>query len=1039
MKKLISIIVCLSIVMSLVPASFAAEEEGTFYANCVFDTYYETVQGKTKQFDKVETLTIGSVYDRYAEVKFDISSFSDKEFEGAVISLTGRCSVAGTAVEFRGTDFGTFESSYTLTNFRMELTGIQTVKVAVSDYIKRKVQEGEKEVIFYITTSSPIFSLYSNEYSDLAQRPSLCIMKEEPYIRGQINFQYPHITKETFISDLSATIQKGHPYYFATREDFEKVKQYGRGENEILTEIYSKVKKSADNNITTTPSSVEVVKNNQAYNSRGAECRGIIANCALAYWVEGDEAYAQRAWDEAQVWIDLDSWGTYQYLCNNEVVQGLAICYDWLYDWLSDDQKASLLKALKEKHYNTMYDMLANPSSSKYSASFYRFYFGSNNHALLDNSATFMGAIPLLETDPQFYGFILEKIFDNLKPVVENWYPDSAWYEGIGYWGYTGEYMARWLTCMNTAFGTTYGLGDLECIKGMGAYPAYVASSKYNFVINDGSYEQGRTTSSTYLLSTMSGNPSLEKYTLETQRSLNTLNVYDALAFKADVDYSKIDVSSFPKDKFLRNFDMVTFRDTWDGSQETYGGMFVQDAAETHGVMNSGTIAFEALGEQWITNPGKDSYSLSGYFNNQQDGERWTYYFSRAEANGCLVIDPNEDGGHLIRPGDTINEFRTSERGCYAWADLTATYGRQAQSYKRGVEFMNDRTGLAVQDEVTLLKPQEVYAFYNLNRCDVEIAEDKKSVTVTKDNKKMRINILCDAPYEISVMNTNPLPTSPQMEGNRIIREIKRLAIHFPEIEKFNLRLEFTPYLTEAEIPEAPTEFVPIENWTLPEGEYVRLEASDLLADGVQIPGFIPANRCYIVETLPERLELKADTSKYDVSYETTKDGRAKIAVMKDKQSGRVTSYMVSLPKVVANPTDVDLTGLKELEIVSATATSSSGDSRPEHTLDGDFVSRWSASGRHSITYQLKQPAIVSKIAIAFYVSTPRVSYFDMEVSMNGRDWTTVSINDSFGTEEWEYYDLGNVKAKYIRYRGYGTSKDGWNSINEVKIFGKDE
>ncbi|MBQ4630223.1 MAG: discoidin domain-containing protein [Clostridia bacterium] len=1039
MKKLLSIILCITLVLSLAPASFAAQEVEETYAKCSFDTYYETNQGKTRQFDKVETLTIGSVYDRYAEIRFDISSFADKEFAGAVIQLTGRCSVAGTSVEFRGTDFGSFESSFMLTNFKIDNAGVATVKVAVSDYIKRKVEEGEKEVIFYISTSSPIFSIYSNEYSVAASRPSLCVMKEEPYIRGQINFQYPKVTKDMFISDIADTIKNGHPYYFATRDEFDKIKKYGKGENEVLTEIYTKVKKSADSYVEKTPSSVEIVKNNQAYNSRGAECRGVIASCAIAYWVEGDAKYAQRAWDEAQVWIDLESWGTYQYLCNNEVVQGLAICYDWLYDWLSNDQKELLLKALKEKHYNTMYDMLSNPTSSKYSASFYRFYFGSNNHALLDNSATFMGAIPLLETDPQFYGFILEKIFDNLKPVVENWYPDSAWYEGIGYWGYTGEYMARWLRCMNTAFGTTYGLGDLECIKGMGAYPAYVSSSKYNFVINDGSYEQGRTTSSTYLLSTMSGNPALEKYTLETQRSLNTLNAYDALAYKVDVDYDSIDVSSFPKDKFLRNFDMVTFRDTWDSNQEMYCGMFVQDASETHGVMNSGTIALEALGEQWVTNPGKDAYALAGYFNSQQDGERWTYYFSRAEANGCLVMDPNEDGGHLVSPGDVINEFRSADRGGYAWTDLTATYARQAQSYKRGVEFTNDRSTFAVQDEVTLLKPMEVYSFYNLNRCDIEIAEDKKSVTVTKDNKKMRINILCDAPYEISIMNTNPLPTSPQMEGNRIIREIKRLAIHFPEIEKFNLRLEFTPYLTEAEIPEAPTEFVPIENWTLPEGEYVRLEANDLLADGVSLEGFVPANRCYVVETLPERLELKADTSKYDVSYETTKDGRAKIASMKDKATGRVTSYIVSLPKVVVKPTEVDLTGLKELEIISANATSSSGDSRPEHTLDGDFVSRWSASGRQSITYQLKQPTVVSKIAIAFYVSAPRVSYFDMEVSMNGREWTTVSVNDSFGTEEWEYYDLGNVKAKYIRYRGYGTSIDGWNSINEVKIFGKDE
>ena len=86
--------------------------------------------------------------------------------------------------------------------------------------------------------------------------------------------------------------------------------------------------------------------------------------------------------------------------------------------------------------------------------------------------------------------------------------------------------------------------------------------------------------------------------------------------------------------------------------------------------------------------------------------------------------------------------------------------------------------------------------------------------------------------------------------------------------------------------------------------------------------------------------------------------------------------------------------------------------------------------------YRLKRPS-TNWIAIAFYSGSTRYTYFDMQVSEDGKNWTTVSVNESCGvSDDFEYFDLGGVKAKYVRYKGYGNTVNGWNSVTEVQILG---
>ena len=1034
MKKILSLLLALTMVISLMPTVFAESLTENLYAECVYDTYHENNQGRIKKYDDTSTILAGSVFDRYAEIRFNISAFSGVEFGGAVLGINARNNYEGTSINYYGSLDGTYKTAYALTSYKPN-KGKAVCEVAVTDYIKEAVSRGDKEVVFFIKASSPVLTIFSSEDTTYGINPSLYICKEEPYIQGQIAFEYPTPSQETIKADLSKAIAKGHPYLFATKEDFDMVRENAFGKNPYLTKMYKETKDSANYYFNKEVESVDIVNAGGGYNGRADTCLNTIAYCAFIYAVEGDEAYAERAWKEAEAFANLDSWGHYQYIDNNKPAEALAICYDWMYDWLSDAQKEKIVGALRKNHLDTIYDLLENPNASKYQPSFYRFYFSSNNHALLDNTGTFMSALAIADTDPDYASFIMHGTFKNMKAVVENWYPDSAWYESLGYWQYTGKYMARWLVSLEKGLGTSYGLNDLRCMQGIVEYPLYGASSNYVFILNDTPYEMSRVTDLAYVLATIKGDPALEKYTIE---NTDCNSPWDCLAFNVDVDYDKVNASSFAYDKIFRNTDMVTMRNSWSTDQELFCGLFVQDASLTHGVMNSGTIALEAFGDQWITNSGRDNYDLPGYWDaGSQNGQRWTYYFARAEANSCLVIDPSQDGGQKVSSGDIINKFKSSDLGAYAITDLTKTYADTAESYKRGVELINNRSTFAVQDEVKLYKEEEVYSFYNINKCEAEISEDGKSVILTKGNKKVKANIICDKDYELSIMSSDPIPTSPQLDDNRVIRDIKRIAVHFPSVKEFNLRVEFTPYLSDSELKDAPTEIVPMDSWTVSDGEYYEIAATNLLCDGKQVEGFDPETRFYEVKTLPSKLELVADASKYDVSYESAEDGRAKIAVLTEKATGRKTSYMLELPDPDKQPNIVDVSALTEIGINSVSASSHDGNA-PENTIDGKRETRWSAFGRQTLTLELEKESTVNWIAIAFYSGNVRYTYFDMQVSEDGKNWTTVSVNESCGvSDDFEYFDLGGVKAKYVRYKGYGANTESWNSITEVKVFGK--
>ncbi|PMH45337.1 alginate lyase [Vibrio sp. 10N.286.49.B3] len=128
-------------------------------------------------------------------------------------------------------------------------------------------------------------------------------------------------------------------------------------------------------------------------------------------------------------------------------------------------------------------------------------------------------------------------------------------------------------------------------------------------------------------------------------------------------------------------------------------------------------------------------------------------------------------------------------------------------------------------------------------------------------------------------------------------------------------------------------------------------------------------------------------------------------------------------------------TGVAILTPVALTASSHDGNG-PDRLFDQDLTTRWSSAGEGEwamLDYGSVQE--FDAVQAAFSKGNERQSKFDIQVSVDGENWTTVLADQmssglALGLERFQFEPA--VKARYVKYVGNGNTKSGWNSLTEL-------
>jgi len=574
-------------------------------------------------------------------------------------------------------------------------------------------------------------------------------------------------------ADIVVKLRREHPRLLASADDFAALKRQVQ-ENSPLKEWHARLAERAGRLLSEPPSRYEIP---DGLRLLGTSRRVLdrVYTLALLYRLDGDGRYPERAWQELDAAAKFKDWNPRHFLDTAEMTHAFAIGYDWLYDVWSAEQRDSLRAAMIEKGLK--------PALASYQgAPTYGWWVKSrHNWNQVCNGGIGLGALAIGDEEPALAGELLHGGLKSLQLAMAQFAPDGAWAEGPGYWAYATSYNVVLLAGLASALGTDFGLSGLPAFADTGWFPIYLTGPlgrTFNYA--DGGDHSLRAPQMLWLACRFN-RPAYAHY----ERQLASPHAQDVLWYDAPTDQAQAPAP--PLDRYFRGAEIVTLRSAWNDRQALFVGFKAGDNKANHSNLDLGTFVLDALGARWAVDLGADDYNLPAYFG----GQRWTYYRLRAEGHNTLVINPGQAADQDPAAAATIARFQSQLDRAFAIADLTPAYAKHAHAVRRGIALLQ-RQQVLLQDEVQTGQPADVWWFVH-TPAEVKLNEDARSATLSQGGQALEARLLSPAEARFTVMDAQPLPSSPNPDRQAKNQGIRKLAVHVTNVTDLRLSTVFIP------------------------------------------------------------------------------------------------------------------------------------------------------------------------------------------------------------------------------------------------------
>jgi len=544
--------------------------------------------------------------------------------------------------------------------------------------------------------------------------------------------------------EILKTLRPGHPRLIAPADAAPRVKQLA-AEHPRAKEIYATIRVQAEKLLDAEPVEYRLIGPRLLHVSR--EVVGRVYALATVYRLEGDERFARRAVEEMLAAAAFKDWHPSHFLDTAEMTHALAVGYDWLYDFLSAQEREAIRRAIVEKGLEE-----AEP--------FYRngrwWARTHHNWNQVCNGGITLGALAVADEEPELAAYIVREACLSVQIAMRQFAPDGACVEGPGYWNYATRYNVLMLAGLDTALGTDFGLSGFEGFSVTGDFPIYcLGPTRRTFNFADAGDRQ-REAPQLFWLARKFDRPLYAWYEREYIGGDSPLHLwwFDPRGEEPD---------DLPLDRHFRRADVVMLRSAWHDPRAVFVGFKGGSNAVNHSHLELGTFVLDADGMRWALDLGPDDYNLPAYFGSK----RWTYYRLATEGQNTLVIDgKNQDP----RAGAPIGAFRSTPQDARAVADLTAAYTGQAESVRRGIALL-DRKTVLIQDELSGTDGSEITWQMHTG---AEIDTAGNEAVLRQGSETLRVRILEPKGAVPTVASATPPPPQRQNQG------VRKLVIRLP-------------------------------------------------------------------------------------------------------------------------------------------------------------------------------------------------------------------------------------------------------------------
>jgi hypothetical protein len=517
--------------------------------------------------------------------------------------------------------------------------------------------------------------------------------------------------------DPLAKLRAAHPRVIVLDEQIAADKQLIQTDPEA-GELFQQMQRLADKMLNQ-PTAVHVLIGPRLL-AQSRSALKTISTTAGMYRLTGDVRYAQRAKQEMLAVAAFADWNPSHFLDVAEMTNACGIGYDWIYDQLSEEDRRTIRNAIVEKGFN--------PALVAYEKK--EFWTKSNmNWSQVCAGGLTVGALAIADQEPEISRKIIELAHKTIETPMKEFAPDGGWDEGPGYWNYATSYNVFYLSALESALGTDFGLEKMPGFSNTGSYHIQLTGPDrqvFNFADAGEGYEAAP---QMFWLARRFNVPTYAAW--ERANSAGRMGIFHLLWFNPDGDMQQ--VHDLPTATVFERVNVGVMRSSFSDPQAWYVAFKGGDNGANHSHLDLGSFVLDALGERWGMDLGSDDYNLPGYFGKQ----RFTYFRLMTRAHNTLTFNgANQEPKAKAK----IVWFDTKPDRSAAIIDLSAGYGGDV---RRGVALIGGKQVL-IQDEFSMPQDKELVSQWNFHtRATVKVAG--QTALLSLGGKQLRATLLSPA------------------------------------------------------------------------------------------------------------------------------------------------------------------------------------------------------------------------------------------------------------------------------------------------------
>lgn len=883
--------------------------------------------------------------------------------------------------------------------------------------------------------------------------------------------------KEKFLSNTDNGTK--HPRIWADADDFAKLRENVKTDP-YLKDWYAQVVQRA-----TTYMNAEVSE----YIITGSKLLDVttvaferVLSLGLCYQITNDEKYAERVYKEISALCSFPDWHPDHSLDTGMAALAVGIGYDWTYDYLKANNKLDEIEAGAERCGFT-------PAHQAYvgTASYSNVWWTDTdtNWGFIVNAGYATLAAAMAETNPDYYMEIIRNAYQSAESPLYKVAPDGAWHEGPHYWSYGGGPLIYLLDTYKCMFGEDWALNFMG-MKKFAEYSLYFTDpngDSNNFHDADSAVSRVMDPLCLYI-GKENNDKAFSKLMAETFKQFGVNAPVEAILYY-DTEATNYETeTTYPLDSYFRETEFLSMREKWNDKNASWMSAHGGFTNGSHNHIDEGAFVYNIGGVRWAIDLGLDwmTYSMSEAEIQSHTGgydHRW-FYRKKGEGHNIVVINPDKELEMDTTQFAKIEPVKSGYTKAFTSVDLSNHYAKNVNSYKRGYMLSDYRRSFTVRDEIELKDNSELYWFMHTKGSIVIV--DNNTALIMQDGKTLKMQFVTNASgSNLSVMNAVKLPTSPQFDDTAN-EGVTKIAYKLNGSGNINIEVKMS-LLQEAGSKTAPAN-IPISQWTIEDDDmmpaaeetislmsvndncpaynlpqnttnkdtvnpapyipeplaFSTAKLNSLMLNGRKISGFSPDkfNYTYSLDESGVIPEITVEGNGYTVinHYENPAGGGKIAEIQVYDNTGLYNSYVIVfkpyVPEYYGNyvrlkTADVFASSEQDVEGSRNLATGSA---------DSNKGTRWSANGiGEYLIHDLGNVTDIDAIGVSNWMGNKRSYKYDILVSTDGENYTKVIENklSNGKSEDVEVTPLSNrVKARYIKYLGYGNTANEWNNVIEL-------